>query len=109
MKGLKLGAPLVVPGSREQEQADREGPTSSSSRSGAEWREPGCSMCIAMNGDELKEGQYCVSTLERGNFEGRHGKNGRTILASPTRASGHIGRCVGGARRRAGGWRERKG
>ena len=53
---------------------------------GAEWREAGCSMCIAMNGDELTPGQYCVSTSNR-NFEGRQGKGGRTLLASPLTAA----------------------
>ena len=53
---------------------------------GAEWREPGCSMCIAMNGDNLEPGQYAVSTSNR-NFEGRQGKGGRTILASPLTAA----------------------
>ena len=53
---------------------------------GAEWREAGCSMCIAMNGDQLKPGQYAVSTSNR-NFEGRQGKNGRTFLASPLTAA----------------------
>ena len=61
---------------------------------GAEWREPGCSMCIAMNGDQLQPGQYAVSTSNR-NFEGRQGKGGRTFLASPLTAAaaavtGHI-------------------
>jgi 3-isopropylmalate/(R)-2-methylmalate dehydratase large subunit len=53
---------------------------------GAEWRESGCSMCIAMNGDEIKAGQYAVSTSNR-NFEGRQGKGGRTLLASPLTAA----------------------
>ena len=53
---------------------------------GFEWREPGCSMCIAMNGDELRPGQYAVSTSNR-NFEGRQGKGGRTFLASPLTAA----------------------
>jgi 3-isopropylmalate/(R)-2-methylmalate dehydratase large subunit len=53
---------------------------------GAEWREPGCSMCIAMNGDKLTPGQYAVSTSNR-NFEGRQGKGGRTLLASPLTAA----------------------
>ena len=52
---------------------------------GAEWREAGCSMCIAMNGDQLAPGQYAVSTSNR-NFEGRQGKGGRTFLASPLTA-----------------------
>jgi 3-isopropylmalate/(R)-2-methylmalate dehydratase large subunit len=53
---------------------------------GAEWREAGCSMCIAMNGDQLAPGQYAVSTSNR-NFEGRQGKGGRTFLASPLTAA----------------------
>ena len=53
---------------------------------GAEWREAGCSMCIAMNGDQLQPGQYAVSTSNR-NFEGRQGKGGRTFLASPLTAA----------------------
>ncbi|HET7787293.1 MAG TPA: aconitase family protein, partial [Myxococcales bacterium] len=53
---------------------------------GAEWREPGCSMCIAMNGDQLQPGQSAVSTSNR-NFEGRQGPGGRTFLASPATAA----------------------
>jgi 3-isopropylmalate/(R)-2-methylmalate dehydratase large subunit len=53
---------------------------------GAEWREAGCSMCIAMNGDTLMPGQYAVSTSNR-NFEGRQGSGGRTFLASPLTAA----------------------
>ena len=61
---------------------------------GFDWREAGCSMCIAMNGDQLRPGQRAVSTSNR-NFEGRQGKGGRTFLASPLTAaasavSGHI-------------------
>ena len=52
----------------------------------ADWREAGCSMCIAMNGDQLSPGQYAVSTSNR-NFEGRQGKGGRTFLASPLTAA----------------------
>ena len=52
----------------------------------ADWREAGCSMCIAMNGDQLKPGQYAVSTSNR-NFEGRQGRGGRTFLASPLTAA----------------------
>ena len=54
--------------------------------SGAEWREPGCSMCIAMNGDRVDAGQYAVSTSNR-NFEGRQGPGARTFLASPLTAA----------------------
>ena len=53
---------------------------------GAEWRLPGCSMCIAMNGDQLEPGQRAVSTSNR-NFEGRQGPGGRTFLASPLTAA----------------------
>jgi 3-isopropylmalate/(R)-2-methylmalate dehydratase large subunit len=53
---------------------------------GCDYREPGCSMCIAMNGDQLAPGEYSVSTSNR-NFEGRQGKGGRTFLASPLTAA----------------------
>ena len=56
------------------------------SAAGAEWREPGCSMCIAMNGDLVGAGQLAVSTSNR-NFEGRQGKGARTVLASPLTAA----------------------
>ena len=62
------------------------GSTACSATPGAEWREPGCSMCIAMNGDRLEPGQYAVSTSNR-NFEGRQGTGGRTFLASPSTAA----------------------
>ena len=55
-------------------------------QAGAEWRQSGCSMCIAMNGDQLEPGQYAVSTSNR-NFEGRQGRGGRTFLASPLTAA----------------------
>jgi 3-isopropylmalate/(R)-2-methylmalate dehydratase large subunit len=78
---------LVVPGSRQiKRQAEQEGLDRVFREAGAEWREPGCSLCIAMNGDELQAGQYCVSTSNR-NFEGRQGKGGRTFLASPLTAT----------------------
>jgi 3-isopropylmalate/(R)-2-methylmalate dehydratase large subunit len=78
---------LVVPGSQQvKRQAEQEGLPRIFREAGAEWREPGCSMCLAMNGDELKPGQYCVSTSNR-NFEGRQGKGGRTFLASPLTAA----------------------
>ncbi len=88
LKGRKVKARvLVVPGSEQvKRQAQREGLDRIFLDAGCEWREAGCSMCIAMNGDELKEGQYCVSTSNR-NFEGRQGKGGRTILASPLTAA----------------------
>jgi len=78
---------LVVPGSQEiKRQAEAEGLHKIFTDAGAEWRESGCSMCIAMNGDEIKAGQYAVSTSNR-NFEGRQGKGGRTLLASPLTAA----------------------
>ena len=77
---------LVVPGSSDvKRQAEAEGLASVFREAGAEWREAGCSMCIAMNGDQLSPGQYAVSTSNR-NFEGRQGKGGRTFLASPLTA-----------------------
>lgn len=89
MKGRKV-APgvrmLVVPGSQGvKKQAEAEGLHEVFKEAGAEWREAGCSMCIAMNGDQLSPGEYAVSTSNR-NFEGRQGKGGRTFLASPLTA-----------------------
>jgi 3-isopropylmalate/(R)-2-methylmalate dehydratase large subunit len=66
--------------------AAREGLADIFRAAGADWRESGCSMCIAMNGDQLQPGQYAVSTSNR-NFEGRQGKGGRTFLASPLTAA----------------------
>jgi 3-isopropylmalate/(R)-2-methylmalate dehydratase large subunit len=78
---------LVVPGSEAvKKQAEAEGLDIIFKSAGAQWREPGCSMCIAMNGDQLSPGQYAVSTSNR-NFEGRQGKGGRTFLASPLTAA----------------------
>lgn len=78
---------LVVPGSQQvKAQAEAEGLDKIFKAAGAEWRESGCSMCIAMNGDQLEPGQYAVSTSNR-NFEGRQGKGGRTFLASPLTAA----------------------
>jgi 3-isopropylmalate/(R)-2-methylmalate dehydratase large subunit len=78
---------MVVPGSQEiKRQAEAEGLHKIFTDAGAEWRESGCSMCIAMNGDEITAGQYAVSTSNR-NFEGRQGKGGRTLLASPLTAA----------------------
>ncbi len=78
---------LIVPGSRVvKAQAEQEGLDKIFLEAGAEWREPGCSMCIAMNGDEIGPGQYCISTSNR-NFEGRQGKGGRTLLAGPLTAA----------------------
>jgi len=90
MKGRKVNSKvrmLVVPGSQEiKRQAEAEGLDQVFRDAGAEWREAGCSMCIAMNGDQLSPGQYSVSTSNR-NFEGRQGKGGRTFLASPLTAA----------------------
>src|ERR1039458_10036371 len=78
---------LVVPGSQEvKRQAIAEGLPEVFRAAGCEWREPGCSMCIAMNGDELRPGQYSVSTSNR-NFEGRQGEGARPSLASPLTAA----------------------
>ncbi len=86
---------LIVPGSQEvKRQAEAEGLDQIFKNAGAEWREAGCSMCLAMNGDQLSAGQYAVSTSNR-NFEGRQGKGGRTMLASPlTAAAAAITGCV---------------
>ncbi|PWH20129.1 MAG: 3-isopropylmalate dehydratase large subunit [Ardenticatenia bacterium] len=78
---------LVVPGSQSVKRAaEAEGLHRIFLEAGAEWRESGCSMCIAMNGDQLQPGQYAVSTSNR-NFEGRQGPGGRTLLASPLTAA----------------------
>jgi 3-isopropylmalate/(R)-2-methylmalate dehydratase large subunit len=78
---------LVVPGSGAVKRAaEAERLDQVFRAAGAEWREAGCSMCIAMNGDELSAGQVAVSTSNR-NFEGRQGKGGRTLLASPLTAA----------------------
>jgi len=90
MKGRRV-APnvkaLVVPGSQQiKRQAEAEGLDRIFREAGALWREAGCSMCLAMNGDKLEPGQYSVSTSNR-NFEGRQGSGGRTFLASPLTAA----------------------
>jgi 3-isopropylmalate/(R)-2-methylmalate dehydratase large subunit len=78
---------LVVPGSHEvKRQAEAEGLDEIVRAAGGEWREPGCSMCIAMNGDKVGSGQLSVSTSNR-NFEGRQGSGARTVLASPLTAA----------------------
>jgi 3-isopropylmalate/(R)-2-methylmalate dehydratase large subunit len=83
-EGLRV---LVVPGSQQvKAQAESEGLGEIFKAAGAEWRESGCSMCIAMNGDQLEPGQYGISTSNR-NFQGRQGKGGRTFLASPLTAA----------------------
>ena len=90
LKGRKVSPKvrvMVVPGSQDvKRQAEAEGLPEVFRAAGCEWREPGCSMCIAMNGDQLQPGEYSVSTSNR-NFEGRQGKGGRTFLASPLTAA----------------------
>ena len=86
---------MVVPGSGlVKEQAEAEGLDEIFIEAGFEWRQPGCSMCLAMNADRLEPGQRCASTSNR-NFEGRQGRGGRTHLMSPAMAaaaalSGHL-------------------
>jgi len=78
---------MVVPGSGlVKEQAEQEGLDKIFIKSGFEWREPGCSMCLAMNADKLKPEERCASTSNR-NFEGRQGRGGRTHLVSPAMAA----------------------
>jgi len=78
---------LIVPGSAQvKRQAEQEGLDKIFINAGAQWREPGCSMCLGMNGDVIQAGQICVSTSNR-NFEGRQGEGGRTLLASPKTAA----------------------
>ncbi|HWJ94342.1 MAG TPA: aconitase family protein, partial [Telluria sp.] len=78
---------MVVPGSGlVKEQAEREGLDQIFKAAGFEWREPGCSMCLAMNADRLEPGERCASTSNR-NFEGRQGQGGRTHLVSPAMAA----------------------
>jgi 3-isopropylmalate/(R)-2-methylmalate dehydratase large subunit len=78
---------LVVPGSGlVKAQAEAEGLDSIFIEAGMEWREPGCSMCLAMNADRLLPGERCASTSNR-NFEGRQGSGGRTHLVSPAMAA----------------------
>ncbi|MEY2619255.1 MAG: 3-isopropylmalate dehydratase large subunit [Pseudomonadota bacterium] len=84
-RNVKLA--LVVPGSGlVKEQAEREGLHEIFRAAGFEWREPGCSMCLAMNADRLEPGERCASTSNR-NFEGRQGAGGRTHLVSPAMAA----------------------
>ncbi len=90
-KGRKVAAnvkqAMVVPGSGEvKAQAEREGLHTILIEAGFEWREPGCSMCLAMNADKLGSGEHCASTSNR-NFEGRQGIGGRTHLVSPGMAA----------------------
>ena len=90
MKGRRVAEGtrvLVVPGSYEvKRQAEGEGLADVFREAGAEWREPGCSMCIALNGDLVGEAELAVSTSNR-NFEGRQGRGSRTILSSPATAA----------------------
>jgi 3-isopropylmalate/(R)-2-methylmalate dehydratase large subunit len=90
LKGKTIAAgvqAIAVPGSYPvKEQAEAEGLDKIFLDAGWEWREPGCSMCLAMNGDELTDGQRSASTSNR-NFEGRQGKNGLTHLVSPAMAA----------------------
>ena len=97
-KGKKVASnvtAMVVPGSYQvKRQAEEEGLDRIFLDAGWEWRDPGCSMCLAMNGDQLNDGERCASTSNR-NFEGRQGKGGRTHLVSPAMAaaaaaSGHF-------------------
>ncbi len=90
-KGRKVAAnvalAMVVPGSGlVKQQAEREGLDVIFREAGFEWREPGCSMCLAMNADRLEPGERCASTSNR-NFEGRQGQGGRTHLVSPAMAA----------------------
>jgi 3-isopropylmalate/(R)-2-methylmalate dehydratase large subunit len=78
---------MVVPGSQDvKKQAEAEGLDKIFQAAGAEWREAGCSLCIAMNGDIVESGKYAISTSNR-NFEGRQGKGSRSFLASPVTAA----------------------
>jgi 3-isopropylmalate/(R)-2-methylmalate dehydratase large subunit len=89
-KGRKVAAgvnAMVVPGSGlVKHQAEEEGLDRVFLEAGFEWREPGCSMCLAMNPDKLEPGERCASTSNR-NFEGRQGRGGRTHLVSPAMAA----------------------
>ena len=98
-KGKSVAVPtLVVPGSGlVKSEAEREGLDRIFIDAGAEWREPGCSMCVAINGDVISPGQRCASTSNR-NFQGRQGKGSRTHLVSPAMAAaaavtGHFTDC----------------
>ena len=83
-EGLRM---LVVPGSAQvKAQAETEGLDAIFRNAGAEWRNPGCSMCLGMNPDILQPGERCASTSNR-NFEGRQGRGGRTHLVSPVMAA----------------------
>jgi len=91
VKGKKIASnvklAMIVPGSGlVKEQAEAEGLNTVFTAAGFEWREPGCSMCLAMNADKLEQGERCASTSNR-NFEGRQGRGGRTHLMSPAMAA----------------------
>jgi 3-isopropylmalate/(R)-2-methylmalate dehydratase large subunit len=89
-EGRKVAAgvyAMIVPGSGlVKHQAEQEGLDIIFKQAGFDWREPGCSMCLAMNADQLKPGERCASTSNR-NFEGRQGRGGRTHLVSPAMAA----------------------
>ena len=88
VKGKKVSVDsMIVPGSGlVKEQAESEGLDKIFIEAGFDWREPGCSMCLAMNPDQLKPRERCASTSNR-NFEGRQGREGRTHLVSPAIAA----------------------
>jgi 3-isopropylmalate/(R)-2-methylmalate dehydratase large subunit len=90
LKGRKIADnvnAIIVPGSGlVKEKAEEEGLDKIFLEAGCEWREPGCSMCVAMNADRLEPGERCASTSNR-NFEGRQGRGGRTHLVSPAMAA----------------------
>ena len=90
IKGKKVASnvsAMVVPGSGlVKTQAEKEGLDKIFTEAGFEWREPGCSMCLAMNADKLNPKERCASTSNR-NFEGRQGRGGRTHLVSPGMAA----------------------
>jgi len=90
LKGYKVSSgvnALVVPGSMQiKRQAEAEGLAATFVEAGFEWRDAGCSMCLAMNDDVLADGERCASTSNR-NFEGRQGRGGRTHLVSPSMAA----------------------
>jgi 3-isopropylmalate/(R)-2-methylmalate dehydratase large subunit len=91
---------MVVPGSGAvRDQAEAEGIAADLMAAGFEWRQPGCSMCLAMNDDVLRPGERCASTTNR-NFEGRQGRGGRTHLMSPSMAAAAaITGCITDVRR----------
>jgi 3-isopropylmalate/(R)-2-methylmalate dehydratase large subunit len=96
-KGVHL---LIVPGSQQIKlQAEAAGLAEIFKAAGADWRESGCSMCLGMNGDTVGAGQYSISTSNR-NFEGRQGKDARTLLVSPlTAAASAVKGCIADPRK----------